>query len=56
MIKYSNGEYVEMTDEEVKQIKEMDKLIQDVLPTAEQRLEALETAMLEMIMRGDTND
>lgn len=26
------------------------------IPTPEQRLEALEAAMLEMIMRGDTND
>lgn len=26
------------------------------IPNPEQRLEALEAAMLEMIMRGDTND
>lgn len=49
MKKYINGLYVEMTPEE---IAEYEALAQDAPmpePTAEERLEALESAMLELM-------
>lgn len=48
MKKYINGKYIEMTPEE---ISEFEALAQEapMQPTAEERLEALEAAMLELM-------
>ena len=49
MKKYINGKYIEMTPAE---IAEYEALVQDMPmaePTAEERLEALESAMLELM-------
>ena len=49
MKKYRSGKYIDMTPEE---IEEYEALAQDVPipePTAEERLEALESAMLELM-------
>ena len=52
MKKFVNGEYIEMTEAETKELQST--AVETITP--EQRIEALEAAMLEMIMRGDTND
>ena len=52
MKKYVNGEYIDMTPEE---IAEFEKLVAEAPtpePTPEERIAALEAAMLEMIMGG----
>lgn len=56
MIKYSDGKYIEMSDTEIEEINKQSNFMQNILPNSEQRIEALEAAMLEMIMRGGTND
>lgn len=52
MKKFIDGEYIEMTEAEIKELQGI--AVETITP--EQRLEALEAAMLELIMRGDTND
>ena len=55
MKKWVNGQIVEMTAEEIAAMEEA-KANQPVSePTAEERLAALEAAMLEMIMGGTEN-
>lgn len=46
MKKCVNGKYFDMTEEEIK------ALCEDTEPTFEERLEALESAMLEQILKG----
>ena len=49
MKKYINGKYIEMTPEEVAEHEALAQEAQMPEPTAEERLEALEAAMLELI-------
>ena len=49
MKKYSNGKYIEMTPEEVAEFEALAQEAPMPEPTAEERLEALESAMLEMM-------
>ena len=52
MKKYENGSYVEMTaDEEAALVP-----TETMPPSQEQRIEALEAAMLELIMGGSNGD
>ena len=55
MKKYSNGQYIKMTPEEIAANEALAKAEPMPEPTAEERLEALESAMLEM-MGVHTND
>lgn len=52
MKKYVNGLYIEMTEEEIAEFKEQSKKMAEEAkktpPTAEERLEAVETALLEL--------
>ena len=50
MKKYENGEYIEMTDEE---LQNMENDIINAEPTLLERLEALEAAVLEEVLSGD---
>lgn len=58
MKKWVNGQIIEMTSEEVAEInaaqEEYEKQLASQLPTYEDRLSALESALLEMITGGDT--
>lgn len=47
MLKFVDGTYIEMTPEEVAALKEQEQHVQ---PTTEERLAALEAAMLEQIL------
>ncbi len=49
MKKYVNGEYIEMTPEEIAEFEVMAAEQPAPEPTAEERLEALEEAMLELL-------
>lgn len=49
MKKCINGEYIEMTPEEVAELEAMAAEVPAPEPTAEERLEALEEAMLELL-------
>ena len=49
MLKYVNGQYVEMTDEEIESMNEM---VDSMVPTIEERIAALEAALLEQILGG----
>ena len=49
MKKYINGQYVEMTPEEVAEYESLAQEAPMPEPNAEERLEALESAMLEMM-------
>lgn len=53
MKKYVNGQYIEMTEEEISDFKktqsEIRRLESQNPPTSEERLEALENAFLEML-------
>lgn len=55
---YINGQIVEMTPEEIAEAKaaqeEYEKQLASQLPTYEERLSALESALLEMITGGET--
>lgn len=51
MKKYVNGEYIEMTEEEIAQVKDTDNII--VEPTIVERLEAIEAVLLEGVLSGD---
>ena len=48
MKKYENGQYIEMTEEEIKEL--IDSSVSERQPTTEDRLAALEAAMLEKIL------
>lgn len=58
MKKWVNGQIIEMTSEEVAEInaaqEEYEKQLASQLPTYEDRLSALESALLEMITGGET--
>lgn len=47
MRKYENGQYVDMTEEEITALAQGEVLVE---PTTEERLSALEAAMLEQIL------
>lgn len=49
MKKYVDGEYIEMTPEEIAEFEAMAAEMPAPEPTAEERLEALEEAMLELL-------
>ena len=49
MKKYINGQYIEMTPEEVAEHEALAQEAPMPEPTAEERLEALESAMLELM-------
>ena len=49
MKKYINGQYVEMTPEEVAEYEALAQEAPIPEPTAEERLEAIEAAVLEML-------
>lgn len=49
MKKYINGQYIEMTPEEVAEFESLAQEAPMPEPTAEERLEALESAMLELM-------
>lgn len=49
MKKCINGEYIEMTPEEIAELEAMAAEMPAPEPTAEERLEALEEAMLELL-------
>ena len=49
MKKYANGKYIEMTAEEIAEMQT------EHTPTTEERLEALESAMLAQILGGAVN-
>ena len=49
MKKYVNGEYIEMTSEEIAEVEAMAAEQPVSEPTAEERLAALEEAMLELL-------
>lgn len=50
MKKYVNGKYIEMTAEEIAELKKMqeDAELIEVAPTTEERLDAMESALLEL--------
>lgn len=48
-MKYVNGEYIEMTAEEIAEMERLQAEQPEPEPTAEERLSALEEAMLEML-------
>ena len=58
MKKWVNGQIIEMTSEEVAEInaaqEEYEKQLASQLPTYEDRLSAIESALLEMITGGET--
>lgn len=49
MKKCINGEYIEMTPEEIAELEAMAAEVPAPEPTTEERLEALEEAMLELL-------
>lgn len=49
MKKYINGKYIEMTPEEIEEIERLASEMPAPEPTAEERLAALEEAMLELL-------
>lgn len=55
---YINGQIIEMTPEEIAEAKaiqeEYEKQLASQPPTYEERISALETALLEMITGGET--
>lgn len=59
MKKWVNGQIIEMTSEEVAEInaaqEEYEKQLASQPPTYEDRLSALESALLEMITGGETD-
>lgn len=52
MKKCVDGEYIEMTEAEIAELVTTEA----VLPTAEERIAALEAAVLELIMGGGSGD
>ena len=51
MKKYVDGEYIEMTPEEMEELKATDNI--NIEPTVEERLEAIEALLLEGVLEGD---
>lgn len=51
MKKYVNGEYIEMTAEEIEELKATDNVV--VKPTVFERLEAIEALLLEGVLASD---
>ncbi len=51
MKKYVNGEYIELTAEEMEELKATDTVV--VEPTMLERLEAIEAVLLEGVLLGD---
>ena len=49
MKKYTNGEYIEMTPAEIAEFEILASEVPEPEPTAEERLSALEEAMLELL-------
>ena len=49
MKKYINGKYIEMTPEEIAEREALAQNMPTPPPTAEERLDALESAMLELM-------
>jgi len=49
---YDNGIYRDATEQEIAEMQAMAEQEQEGLPSAEERLEALENAMLEMMLGG----
>ena len=55
MRQWVDGKYVDMTDEEIAALEKPQEDITAAQPSTEERLEALEAAMLELICGGDDN-
>ena len=53
MKKYVKGEYVEMTAEEIAELKEQETNSMEDIPTVLERIEAIEAAILEGVLSGD---
>ncbi len=53
MKKLVNGQYLDMTAEEIAALNALAEEVAPAEPTAEERLAALEAAMLELITGGD---
>ena len=51
MKKYVKGEYLELTAEELEEMRETDVVIEE--PTVEERLEAIEALLLEGVLAND---
>ena len=51
MKKYVNGEYIDMTAEEVEALNSSETV--EIPPTTEERLEAIEALLLEEVLLGD---
>ena len=51
MKKYVDGEYIELTEEDMKELKATDNI--DVEPTVLQRIEAVESVLLEEVLAND---
>lgn len=51
MKKYVDGKYVEMTAEEVEEMRDTDVVVEE--PTVEERLEAIEALLLEGVLAND---
>ena len=51
MKKYVNGEYIELTAEELEELKATDTI--ELPPTNEERLEAIEALLLEGVLAND---
>ena len=51
MKKYVNGEYIELTAEDMEELKETDVVV--VEPTVIERLEAIEALLLEGVLMND---
>ena len=56
MSKYSNGKYIDMSDAEIEELEKQSNFWKNSLPNSEQRIEALEAAMIELIMGGSSSD
>lgn len=52
MKKYVNGKYIELTAEEIAELEKAQAEMPEPEPTAEERIAALEEAMLEMLGVG----
>ena len=55
MKKYVNGQYIEMTAEEIAELERMAQALPPPEPTTDERLAELEEA-LELLLSGVTND
>ena len=53
MKKYEKGRYIEMTVEEIAEMKKQETNSVEEMPTVIERLEAIEAAILEGVLSGD---